>query len=66
MSSLLDVVLLSRGNVFVTNHLTDERVLQLLKDSDAEFSKQELQHLSLCRDCQNAVIGAQESLLGFK
>ena len=44
------------------DHLSDERLVELLKEAGPEFSKEELQHLTECQECGIALVAVRESL----
>jgi hypothetical protein len=46
----------------VNEHLSDERLVELLREAGPEFSKEELEHLTECQECGIALVAVRESI----
>jgi hypothetical protein len=45
----------------LNNHLTEDRLLEVSEERGSQLSKEELQHLTDCQDCGEALAGLRQS-----
>jgi hypothetical protein len=63
MFAVQNVVFFDKEEVSsLNNHLTEDRLLELLEEGGPQFSKEELQHLTDCQECGEVLAGFRQSM----